>query len=213
MKRKRAGTTSHALLALLSLRPEWSTVDLIKQMRRNLRFFWPRVESRIYDEARAVVGAGLATAKHEFTGRRRRTVYSITDEGRQAVSAWLATPPNPTRLECEPLLRIFMADFSTPEQLKAAIDQVRADAEAIQSTGRMVGQEYMRGSAPFQDQLHVRGLVFDFLWSHAEMLRKWADRTETTLDGWAGSSQPQRAAVALSVIRAHLESEGSSALP
>ena len=208
---KRAGTTSNALLALLSLRPEWSTVDLIKQMRRNLRFFWPRVESRIYDEARAVVGAGLATAKYEFTGHRRRTVYSITDEGRKAVSSWLATPPNPTRLECEPLLRIFMADFCTGEQLKAAIDQIRSDADAIQSAGRTVGHEYMEGSAPFQDQVHVRGLVFDFLWSYAEMLRQWADRTEATLDVWAGSSQPQRAAVALSVIRGHLESEGSCA--
>lgn len=201
----RTATTSKALLALLMLRPSWSTYDLIKQLRRNMRFFWPRVESRIYDEARRLVELGLAAASQEHTGRRPRTVYTITDDGREAIFRWLKTSPRPTRLECEPLLRVFLADFSTREQLQFALDQVRQDAEAIQSVGRVVGAEYLAGTALFQDQVHVRSLVFDFLWSHAEMLRGWADRTEATLDSWEAGPGDDRKTAALSVIRGYLE--------
>jgi hypothetical protein len=68
------------------------------------------------------------------------------------------------------------------EQLDRALDQVRADADAILDVGRVVAAEYLAGSAPFQDQVHVRALVFDFLSSHARMLREWVDRTEPVID-------------------------------
>ena len=49
---RRTATTANAILGLLALRKEWSTWELTKQLRRNMRFFWPRAESRIYDEAK-----------------------------------------------------------------------------------------------------------------------------------------------------------------
>ena len=51
----RRTTTASALLGLLALRPAWPVYELTKQLRRNMRFFWPRAESRIYDEARQLV--------------------------------------------------------------------------------------------------------------------------------------------------------------
>ena len=200
---RRTATTANALLGLLALRREWSTWDLTQQLRRNMRFFWPRAESQIYEEAKALVGRGLATSAESFTGRRRRTTYRITTAGRRALKAWLATPPRATALECEPLLRIFLADFATRAELDAALDQLRSDAEAILSVGRVVGAEYEAGTAPFQDQLHVRALVFDFLSHHARMLRDWADRTETVLDRWEDPAA-DRAGLALGIIRSNL---------
>ncbi len=181
---RRTATTAHAILGLLALRREWSTWELTKQLRRNMRFFWPRAESQIYTEAKALVGKGHARDRRTFTGRRQRTSYSITPAGRKEFKSWLETPPNPTALECEPLLRIFFADFSTPEQLRRALSQLRDDAGQILEVGRMVGREYQAGLAPFQDQVHVRALVFDFLSHHAMMLLEWADRTEVTIDSW-----------------------------
>ena len=201
----RAATTANAILGLLSLRPEWPMYALTKQLSRNLRFFWPRAESRIYDEAKTLVTRGLATARETEADGRTRSVYAITDAGRAEVARWLASPPRPTALECEPLLRVFMADFCTTEQLLAAIAQVRADAEAIMTVGRTVGVEYQKGTAPFQDQLHARGLVFDFLWSHAEMLRDWADRADATVTSWRDQPETDRGALALETIGGHLE--------
>ena len=181
---KRTATTANAILGLLALRKEWSTWELTTQLRRNLRFFWPRAESQIYAEVKALEGRGLARDRQSFVGRRARTHYTITAAGRKALDAWLATAPKATTLECEPLLRIFLADFNTPEQLRVAIDQVRADADAILDVGRVVGAEYLAGTAPFQDQIHARALVFDFLSNHALMLRAWADRTEAAISTW-----------------------------
>jgi PadR family transcriptional regulator AphA len=207
MKRNRTATTASAILGLLALRPTWSTYSITKQLRRNMRFFWPRVESRIYAEARQLIERGHAQSVQEGVGRRVRTVYSITPEGRQALMEWLAMPPSATKLECEPLLRVFLADLCTEEQLFAALAQVKADAEAILSVGRVVGPEYINGVAPFQDQLHVRALVFDFLWHHAKMLEEWAERTETTIGQWKVQSPAQRAEAALATIRRNLDSD------
>ena len=193
------------MLGLLALRPSWSTWELTKQLRRNMRFFWPRVESRIYDEARTLVTRGLARDRRTYTGRRPRTTYTITASGKRELQRWLATPPKATSLECEPLLRVFLGDLGTEEQLLVAVEQVRADADAILDVGRLVGVEYLAGTAPFQDQVHVRSLVFDFLSSHALMLRSWADRAESEIRAWAASSDEQRAERARSAIAEGLE--------
>jgi PadR family transcriptional regulator AphA len=202
---KRTATTANAILGLLALRKEWSTWELTTQLRRNLRFFWPRAESQIYAEVKALVGRGWARDRQTFVGRRARTSYTITAAGRRALTAWLATPPKATTLECEPLLRIFLADFNTPEQLRIAIEQIRADADAILDVGRVVGAEYLAGTAPFQDQIHVRALVFDFLSSHAVMLRAWADRTETAFTKWDNTSESARERAARTSIGATLD--------
>ncbi|HST06226.1 MAG TPA: PadR family transcriptional regulator [Chloroflexia bacterium] len=207
MKRKRTATTANAILGLLALRPSWSTYSITKQLRRNMRFFWPRVESRIYNEARQLIARGLVQAFQEHVGRRARTVYSITSEGQQELEEWLATAPSATKLECEPLLRVFLGDLCTEAQLHAALAQVRADADAILSVGRVVGPEYIAGTAPFQDQVHVRALVFDFLWNHAKMLEQWADRTETTIGQWKQLSPAERAEAALATINRNLETD------
>jgi PadR family transcriptional regulator AphA len=200
----RTSITSNALLGLLELRPSWSTWELVGQVRRNLRFFWPRAESRVYEEARRLEAGGLARAEHGYTGRRRRTVYSITPAGRRRLRAWLDRPPRPTSLECEPLLRVLLADLGTPEQLSAAIDRVRADGEAIVAVGRTVGAEYLDGTAPFQDDVHARALVFDFLAAHALTLIGWAERAELRVAAWGEETPAQREAAAVESIRRRL---------
>jgi hypothetical protein len=47
-------------------------------------------------------------------------------------------------------------------------------------------------------------LVFDFLSSHALMLREWADRAEAAIAGWPGVSVAARDAKAQATIAAGL---------
>lgn len=201
---RRTATTANAILGLLALRPEWSTWELTKQLRRNMRFFWPRAESQIYEEAKNLVGKGLAKDRTSFTGRRARTSYGITPKGRAHLGAWLATPPKPTSLECEPLLRVFLGTLGSVGSLHAAIAQVRADGEAILDVGRVVGPEYLAGTAPFQDQVTVRALVHDFLSHHALMLIDWADRAEAVIDAWPNQADDERVEAAVALIEANL---------
>src|SRR3954464_8690260 len=91
-------TTSYAILGLLAIQP-WSTYELTRQMDRSLGRFWPRARSKLYEEPKKLVAAGLAVASDERVGRRPRTVYSITPAGRAALAEWLRTPGSGPVLE------------------------------------------------------------------------------------------------------------------
>jgi len=200
---QRTATTANALLGLLAVRDSWGIYELTQQLRRNMRWFWPRVESRIYDEAKNLVRRGLATAEARVVEGRRRTVYAITDEGRRQVSEWLASAPNETALESEPLLRVMLMDLGPAGAALEAVERIEADAHSMLEIGRVVGREYLDGTAPFQDQVHARALVFDFLTSHAMMLLAWCARARAVLDAYE-TRPDERDKPALDLIRAAL---------
>jgi PadR family transcriptional regulator AphA len=161
----------------------------------------PRAESRVYSEAKALAERGLVRAEDASNGQRPRTVYAITDEGREALRVWLAGPVAATRLECEALLRLLAGRLATTSQLVEAASQVRADADDMIEHGRAVAVEYLDGAAPFQDDVVYRALVFDFLFHHADMLRTWADRAEATIESWHDPIDQQATDAALARIR------------
>jgi len=66
---------------------------------------------------------------------------------------------------------------------------------------RVVAPEYLEGRAPFQEQVHVRALVFDFLSQYALMLLEWADRAEASANAWARLTAAERDRRALDSIR------------
>ncbi len=200
----KTATTRHAILGLLALRPSWPIYELTQQLRRNMVFFWPRAESRIYAEAKRLAADGLVRATTDTSGRRRRTSYAISAAGRRRLREWFDATPKATTLECEPLLRVFLADFAEPEHIHAALERVRDDARAILEQGRTAGSEYLEGRGPFQDQVHVRGYVFDFLANFALFLQGWADRTESSYRRWPDMTEAERADAALELIRINL---------
>jgi len=193
----RTATTANALLGLLALRDEWTTWELTTQLRRNLRFFWPRAESRILAELKRLHADGLVRARKEAVGRRPRTVYAITAKGRRHLRSWLALEPRATTLESEPLLRVLLGDLGTADALHRALDRVEQDAHDILDVGRTVAAEYAAGTAPFQDQVHVRTFVFDYLTTHAIGMLDWVRRTRAALDEWPDLDHDERAARAV----------------
>lgn len=105
-------TTSYAILGLLALR-DHTTYELTKQMQRTVGYIWPRAERKLYDEPKRLVAAGYAEAVQDLVGRRRRTTYSITPAGREALARWLGTEPAPPAMEFEGMLRVLFADQGT----------------------------------------------------------------------------------------------------
>ncbi len=195
-------TVSYAILGHLAMRP-WSTYELATEMRRNITYFFPRAESRIYAEPKRLVALGLAEAATERTGKRARTVYSITDEGRAALTRWLAAPASrrPT-LEFEGLLRVMLAPLGSDEDLAATLVQVRQDIRGLVETAAGIRHEYLEGRAPFQDAVAYRSMVYDFLTSFACLVDDWADRSQARMAEWPHQSPEERTAVALAVFEA-----------
>ena len=87
MSRGRLTTTSYAILGLLAVR-SWSTYELTQQMDRSLGRFWPLAKSKLYEEPRKLVALGYASSASEHVGRRPRTVYTITEQGRAELARW-----------------------------------------------------------------------------------------------------------------------------
>ena len=73
---------------------------------------------------------------------------SLPDSSPLPTSCWDSTftPPKPTTLECEPLLRVFLGTLGTDADLRAALAQVRADGNAVLDVGRVVGSGSPRGT-------------------------------------------------------------------
>ena len=196
----RTATTANALLGLLALRPEWTTWELTTELRRNMRFFWPRAESRILAELKRLDRDGLVRARKELTGQRPRTVYSITGRGRRHLAAWLEAPPKTTTLESEPLLRVLLGDLGSTDAMRRAVDRIEQDAHDILEVARTVAREYASGEAPFQDQVHLRAFIFDYLTMHAIGMFDWVQRTRRALDEWPHLSDDEQAARAVQRI-------------
>jgi DNA-binding PadR family transcriptional regulator len=194
--------TSYAVLSQIALRP-WSSYELAKHMAVNLRFFFPRAESRIYAELKVLQRRRLLRAEITRVGRRPRTVYSITAAGSRALRQWLAQAPvSPLSLEFEGLLRVFVAHFADKADLARALSEIRAHNQQLIETAGRVAEQYRTGSAPFQRYVHERAFVFDFLARFAGLVRDWADRVEAEVADWRDLAPEGKDARAVRLIGA-----------
>jgi DNA-binding PadR family transcriptional regulator len=176
-------TTSYAILGMLAVRP-WTAYELTQQLRRGLRYCWPKAESVLYDEPKRLVRLGLATARQEPAGRRSRAVYTITGQGRRALTAWLATQPGPPRFELETMLRLVYADQGSTQDLLAAVQAARSWAAAEWAEGQQQVRGYLADGGPFPDRLHIIALFARFYADLFELIIGWADLAEAEIQAW-----------------------------
>ena len=173
-------TTSYAVLAVLALR-DHSTYELTKQMRYSLHYLWPRAESNVYAEPKRLVAAGLATAREEWTGGRRRSVYSITEAGRAALREWIASPSSRQRYESEAVLKVFFGENGTREELLANLREVRDDALAGLAHWQEVADHYAAGEGEYPDRFGLSGLVARLLGEQQAVTARWTAWVEEVL--------------------------------
>lgn len=176
-------TTSYVILGHLALR-SWSTYELAQQMKRSTRHYWPRAESKIYEEPKKLVAHGLATATREYTGRRPRAVYTITDKGRNALRRWLDEPGQPPLVEFEGVVKVLFAEQGTKEQLLARLRSIREDAQRTQEEHVALAADLTRTGGPFPDRLHINELVFKYMWEQTETVIRWATWAEQEVARW-----------------------------
>jgi PadR family transcriptional regulator AphA len=190
--------TSYVILGHLALR-SWSTYELAQQMKRSTRHYWPRAESKIYEEPKKLVAHGLATATREYTGRRPRTVYAITDKGRKALRRWLDEPGQPPVVEFEGMVKVLFAEQGTKDQLLATLRSIRDQAERTRDEHVALAADLAQTGGPFPDRLHVNELVFKFMWEQTETVIRWATWAEEQVARWpddiAGPTAPETGAL------------------
>lgn len=196
--------TSYAILGLLAIKP-WSTYELATQMDRTLSRFWPRARSKLYEEPKKLVAAGLAEATPGTHGRRPRTMYAITAAGRRALAGWLAAESSPPVFESEQLLKTFYAENGTTADLAAGLTQLRAWVAELTATNVAVGSGYLRGEGQYADRLAILVLTGRFLDDYLEMLDRWAAWAGEIVADWPdrpADAEPDLAAMVRTVEQA-----------
>lgn len=176
-------TTSFAMLGMLAIRP-WSTYELAKQVDRSLRPLWPRARSNLFNEPKKLVSHGLAIASGETTGRRPRTLYTITPAGRQALRKWLATPGEGPVLEFDQLLKVFFADHGTKTDALNAVATIKQWARERNTLNIAIARAYLAGTGPFPERAAVLSVVGRFHTEFADMISTWADSATTIIETW-----------------------------
>jgi PadR family transcriptional regulator, regulatory protein AphA len=176
-------TTSYAVLGLLAIKP-WSSYELTQQMDRSLGRVWPRAASKLYEEPKKLVAHGLARSSAERNGRRARTVYAITAEGRDALRDWLAEPGEGPALEFEQLLKVFFADNGTKTDALATLAAAQDWARARCRESLAIGEQYAQEHGPFPERMAVLQLTSRFLTDFYLLVGDWASWAAEIVANW-----------------------------
>ena len=119
-----AKKTRYAVLGLLMWNP-MSGYDIKKLVDVGLSHFWNENYGQIYPTLDQLVKEGLATKKSERkSGKRKRFVYSITDDGKRAFRDWLAGPTDAPIVRNELQLKFFLS-ASSPAKAISLIESYR----------------------------------------------------------------------------------------
>jgi PadR family transcriptional regulator, regulatory protein AphA len=181
--RSRLSTTGLAILGLLAVRP-FSAYELAQQIHRGLRYMQPASERNLYAEPKRLAAAGLVRMRREQLGRRSRTIYEITQAGRDALGRQLATPPTPPQLEFETLQRLIFADQGSKEDLLAALDATSEQVQQLLEDGLRQVRGYRADGGPFPQRLHLIVLYARFSTDFLLLLRDWVALARREAAGW-----------------------------
>jgi PadR family transcriptional regulator, regulatory protein AphA len=177
--------TSYAVLGLLSIK-DWSAYEFVREMERGWSDIWPRAASGIYREPKKLVQHGYAACRTEHTGRRRRTMYTITPLGLEALRSWLTQPADVPRLEAEVLVRAAFAEHGRTRDLLEAAWRVRSFAVERSLVYLRIGDEYRATEPRFPERMHSILLVSGFLARYFAALIDWATWVENEVAQWDG---------------------------
>jgi DNA-binding PadR family transcriptional regulator len=136
--------TSYAVLSLLAALGQATPYELKQVLERSIQNFWPVPHTTFYAEPERLRTAGLLSVEQETTGRRRK-VYRLTDEGREALDRWAATPQiAPPQVREEGVLKIFAGADPIPI-MRSRRDWHRAKLAELEGYLEFVDAERPRG--------------------------------------------------------------------
>ena len=132
MSRDELTLFSYEILGLVG-RQGASAHDLLRLARRDRMLAWAG-ESQYYVEPKRLARLGYLAAAKAPGRTRERTVYTLTDRGREAIRAYARTPVRITPLKSEPLLRLLLADLAGDvpplDGLRDDVAELRAQLDA-----------------------------------------------------------------------------------
>ena len=143
--------------------------DLRRMARQGRVLDWAG-ESQYYVEPKRLAGLGYLEASKEPGKTRERTVYRLTDKGRQALRDWAETPAQFPRLKHEPLVRMLVADLVGEAPTASSLAALRDEITDL--LARLHDAEAAAGSLPHRRKylLLVNGFLRRLVDLHADLV-------------------------------------------
>jgi PadR family transcriptional regulator AphA len=160
MPRDRLSLFSYEILGLVG-RQGAGPHDLVRLARRDRMLAWAG-ERQYYLEPKRMARLGYLTARETAGRTHPRTVYTLTDQGLDALAAWAREPVHFLPFKSEAMVRLLVADLvgepltrtgiatlrDDIADLLARIDEVEASAHTLPHRAK-----YLRLIAGFMRQL------------------------------------------------------------
>src|SRR6476619_5842708 len=154
--------------------------DLV-QMARQGRVHWSAAESQYYAEPKRLEKLGYLRAEKRPGRTRERTQYTLTDAGRDALTAWAAEPARFPRIQHEAVTRLLLGDMVPDSVLVAGLEWLRSDIAEI--TAQLDAADAAAADLPHRSR-YLRlnhALVRRIVEAHS----MWIDQVERELGGAA----------------------------
>jgi DNA-binding PadR family transcriptional regulator len=170
----RADAAAFAVLGLIALRGPSTAYEVKRALSRIADEFWPVPHVTPYRATAELERLGLLTAEQEQGGRRRR-VFSVTEEGRSALRAWVSEPRRESMTVRDPsLLHLLFAELADPDAIaelaRAQINVYEARLAVLDETAARLADDPVRAQrlGPLQLGRGVFGVALSFWKSVAE---------------------------------------------
>lgn len=150
--------------------------DLKRMVDQGRMLAWAG-ESQYYVEPKRLAGLGYLKARKAPGRTGQRTVYELTDKGREAVRAWAGTPARFTPMKSEPLLRMLVADLVGEEPTRESIAALREDIADLRE--RL--EEQARSAEALPHRRKYLELAQSLMRGTLDLHEEWVDEVEREL--------------------------------
>lgn len=136
--------TKYVLLGFLLTGP-LSGYELGALIRESTNHFWQESDASIYPTLKILAGEGLVTSENAFVGKRRKEIFTITDQGKELFYEWFKKTPEPDIHREEFLLKLFFTDEKTEEEMQRhreeKLVQMKRSLKLFKETEEMLERE------------------------------------------------------------------------
>ncbi|OQR62008.1 PadR family transcriptional regulator [Streptomyces maremycinicus] len=174
----------HAILVSLLEKPG-SGYELARRFERSIGYFWTATHQQIYRVLKRMESDGWVDVRDvPQYGRPDKKEYSVTEPGRDALSAWLHEPTEPESVRHDLAVKIRGAAFDDPAALIGEVERHRQAhqdrlAHYLEGEARDFADPAADGPLDFERELqHVvlRGGI-----AYERMMLAWLDDVLATL--------------------------------
>ncbi len=158
-----------AILVALSEGPK-SGYDVAKHFDQSVGFFWHARHSQVYRELGKLRDNGLAVSEEiEQSGKPNRIVFTITDNGREALLKWSREPTEPMEIKDNFLVQLYGIENIDIEGLRANLT-LRLESHRDRHSQYAAKHQALENGGTLADLGHQLALEVGMRWE-----REWED--------------------------------------